>query len=304
MKKISIITVNFNTTQVTKELLQSLRRQDYKNIETIVVDNGSAIDPSDEIKTAFPEVVMVRSEQNLGFAGGNNLGITHASGDLLLFLNNDTEVPNGTLFKMTEAAAIPGVGMISPIICYHEQPDKIQYAGYTPINIVTGRNKAIGHGEKYAPSKGIVQTAYPHGAALMVTKEIMKLIGSMPDIYFLYYEELEWGAKARNRDLLTVVQKEAIIYHKESMSTGKASPLKTYFQSRNRILFMRRNNHFITLIFFVLFFGLFAFPKNLLSYVLKGQWKHAAHFWAGAWWNLTHNRNAMKIGYKYDYLRG
>ena len=84
MKKISIITVNFNTTQVTKELLQSLRRQDYKNIETIVVDNGSAIDPSDEIKTAFPEVVMVRSEQNLGFAGGNNLGITHASGDLLL----------------------------------------------------------------------------------------------------------------------------------------------------------------------------------------------------------------------------
>jgi len=303
MKKISIITVNFNSTEVTKELLQSLRKQDYGNIEIIVVDNGSRRDPSLEIKREFPEVMMVRSNENLGFAGGNNLGIAYATGDLLLFLNNDTEVPNNSLLKMAEAASIPGVAMVSPVICYHALPDKIQYAGYTPINIFTGRNKSIGHAKQYAPVKGIVQTAYPHGAALMLTRETMKKIGTMPNNYFLYYEELEWGAKAHNSGFLTVVQKEALIYHKESMSTGKASPLKTYFQTRNRILFMRRNNHLLTFLLFSFFFGLFALPKNLFSYILKGQWNHLKHFLAGVWWNLTNGSNSMNIGYKYDYLR-
>ncbi len=89
MKQVSIITVNFNQPKVTEELLRSIPNT-YKNLEIIVVDNGSKIG-SIEWQANYPHVKFIRSEQNLGFAGGNNLGIKAASGDYLFLVNNDTE---------------------------------------------------------------------------------------------------------------------------------------------------------------------------------------------------------------------
>ena len=89
---VTIITVNYNYSQVTLELLRSLRTSTYSPVEIIVVDNGSSENPESKIDKDFPDVVFIRSEENLGFAGGNNLGISAAKGDFLFFINNDTEV--------------------------------------------------------------------------------------------------------------------------------------------------------------------------------------------------------------------
>src|SRR5882757_6206451 len=100
MKKVSIITVNFNQPKVTEELLRSIPVS-YTNIEIIVVDNGSKIE-SDDWQAKFPHVKFIRSEKNLGFAGGNNLGINAASGDYLFLVNNDTEFTEGLIEKLVK----------------------------------------------------------------------------------------------------------------------------------------------------------------------------------------------------------
>lgn len=304
MKKVSIITVNYNQTQVTLDLLMSLQAQDYRNLEVIVVDNGSVQNPKEEILSAYPNTIFIRSDRNLGFAGGNNLGIKEATGSLLFFINNDTVVPNGTIRNLVTAFAnYPDSGIICPLIYYYDRPDITQYAGYTPINTFTGRNLAIGHQVPTKMCDKVTETAYAHGAAMMVSREAIRKAGKMPEVYFLYYEELDWASAIKRAGYKVRVIHNAHILHKESVSTGKSSPLKTYFQTRNRILFMRRNFHWFNRAGFWLFFGAVALPKNMFSYALRRQGEHLKAFLNGFWWNLTHSKTSEQIGYKYDCLK-
>ncbi len=305
MSKVSIITVNYNQPEVTLELLQSLRDQDYKDLEVIVVDNGSQEDPSEIIGARFAEAKVIRSDHNLGFAGGNNLGIREATADYLFFLNNDTEVPKGTISALVHALdQSPCVGVVSPIINYYDKPAVTQYAGYSAINSLTGRHHAIGHKKILQPRMEVRDTHYAHGAAMMVKREAIEAAGMMPENYFLYYEELDWGTQIKRAGYKIQVEFSVNVLHKESVSTGQASPLKTYFQTRNRLLFMRRNMPFWRQLVFYSFFLLIAFPKNILTYTIKFQLRHLDSFWNGVWWNLTNGTKSERIGYKYESLRG
>ena len=128
--RVSIITINYNQVKYTCELLDSLRHVTYPDVEVIVVDNCSPEDPTERITSQYPEVTYLRSEQNLGFAGGNNLGIKAATGKYLLFLNNDTEVNPNFLQLLVEAAEQEAqVGIVGPTIYYFDQPETIWSAG-------------------------------------------------------------------------------------------------------------------------------------------------------------------------------
>src|SRR5690606_29125112 len=140
----------YNGVALTLEMLRSLQHIRYTNIEIVVVDNGSKEDPS-AIRQQFPQVKLVRSLDNLGFAGGNNLGVTASKGKYLLFLNNDTEVDSDFLGPLVEAFENdPGLGVASPKIIFYQSKDKktIQYAGSTGINPYTGRGAKIGSSEQ------------------------------------------------------------------------------------------------------------------------------------------------------------
>ncbi|MFN3298885.1 MAG: glycosyltransferase, partial [Sediminibacterium sp.] len=136
MKRVSIITVNFNHSYVTDELLNSIRdKNSYTNIEIIVVDNGSKEDPVPQWKVKYPEAIFIRSATNLGFAGGNNLGLSVATGDYLFFVNNDTEFTEGLIETLVNTLnSYPSIGVISPKLLYYDHPTMLQYAGYTPMN--------------------------------------------------------------------------------------------------------------------------------------------------------------------------
>ena len=123
--KISVITVNFNQPQVTEDLLASIPHTD--DIEVIVVDNGSVPDVTPGWKAKYPAVKFIRSDINLGFAGGNNLGIKAASGDYLFFVNNDTEFTLGLVATLAKVLTNnPEVGMESPKIKYFHNQKLIQ----------------------------------------------------------------------------------------------------------------------------------------------------------------------------------
>jgi GT2 family glycosyltransferase len=103
----------------------------------------------------------------------------------------------------------------------------------------------------------------------------------MPEQYFLYYEEFDWSEQIKRKGYRIYYQPRSLIYHKESMTTGKSSPLKTYYLTRNRLLFMQRNMPRRTRLVFTTYFILFTIPKNTIQYLLRGQREHLRSFWRG-----------------------
>jgi GT2 family glycosyltransferase len=300
MDLISIITVNYNQPVVTIEFLNSIKKNsNYSNIEVILVDNGYKEDHKDSFMRAYPELIYVSSEKNLGFAGGNNLGIKHAKGDFFLFLNNDTEISNNLLTELSsELKRNSDIGMISPLIVYAEQPDTIQFAGFTEMNYLTCRNKGIGSMEKNVGQYDNVsrKTFYFHGAAMMCRKSDLDSVGLMEENYFLYYEEFDWCEKFKRAGKMAWFTGKTKIYHKESISVGKVSKIKTYFMTRNRMLFIRRNTSSVNYIFFTLYYLLFACPKQLFKYVVDKRTDLVIWVWRGVTWNFKNACNSKNLG--------
>lgn len=301
MRKVSVVTVNFNQALITEDLLKSLSLNNhYPETEIIVVDNGSTPNPVPEWKKRFPHICFIRSEMNLGFAGGNNLGIKKSSGDYLFLINNDTEVTSQLVEGLASVLdTYPEVGAVSPKIRFHQMPETLQYAGFTEMNYFTARNTCIGYLEKdigqYDTSTGM--TGFLHGAAMMIRKEAIDKAGLMPENFFLYYEEMDWCEQIKKAGYEIWVEPKAVIYHKESMSVGKQSPLKEFFMNRNRILFIRRNaSTFARLVFYCHFASLVT-PRNVFMYLKDGRTDLLKQLFRAIWWNITHKASSTDLGY-------
>ncbi|MEG2060620.1 MAG: glycosyltransferase family 2 protein [Alistipes sp.] len=241
--RISVITVNYNGFSLTCALIDSLRQWVTSSLEIIVVDNGSQRDEAALLRARYSDVVVVRSERNLGFAGGNNLGITRATGDYLLLLNNDTEVEDDSLHFLCDTLdTTASIGVVCPKIRFFAPPRHIQFAGYTPLSSITLRNSLIGFNTpNCAAYDSPHDTPYAHGAAMMIRREAIDQAGLMPELYFLYYEELDWSLRIRAAGYRITYEPRCTVYHKESATTGQQSPLRSYYLTRNRLLFAQRN---------------------------------------------------------------
>ena len=274
---VSIVTINYNQTKLTCELLESLRKVNYPSVEVIVVDNHSKEDPTPVISEKYPEVKLIVSNENLGFAGGNNLGIKASQGAYLLFLNNDTEVQPDFLQPLVDLfESNPEAGAASSMLIYHNSGEVIQYAGSTRIDPFTGRSKRIGWMEKdHGQYNRISETDLAHGAAMMVPRRVIERVGMMPEFFFLYYEEVDWCESIKKAGYKIFVVPTSRVYHKESMSIGKGSTLKTYYMTRNRLLYMRRNTAGLKKLTWILFFLMFSLPKNALMFTVKRDIEHA-----------------------------
>lgn len=212
-------------------------------MEVILVDNASKKDEAGIIQKRYPHVKVIRSEKNLGFAGGNNLGIKVAKGKYIFLINNDTvfkEFNVQALVDRLESSS--NIGIVCPKIRFAWANNPIQFAGYTPLSNITVRNRAIGYGEE---DKGQYDTPHPtpyaHGAAMLIKREAIEKVGLMPECYFLYYEEIDWSMMFPRAGYEIWYEPACAIYHKESQSTGQSSPLRTYYITRNRLLLVKRN---------------------------------------------------------------
>lgn len=270
--EISIITVNYNGLADTCALIDTIPFNDYP-LEVIVVDNASQKDEATIIEQHYPQVKLVRSAKNLGFAGGNNLGIQAAQGKYLFFINNDT------IFKDFNIQALIGrlnssdkIGMVCPKIRFAWGNHPIQFAGYTPLSRITMRNSSIGFGEEdHGQYDAAHPTPYAHGAAMFVKREAIEKTGIMPECYFLYYEELDWSMLFRRAGYDIWYEPACTIYHKESQTTGQDSPLRTFYITRNRLLFVKRNQQGITKYLSYLYLLSLVAAKDILKYTTKGR---------------------------------
>ena len=266
--KLSIITINYNGKKDTCELIDSIPFNN--EMEVIVVDNASTQDEASIISQRYPYVKVIRSKKNLGFAGGNNLGIREAKGDYILLINNDTyfkEFNIAPLIKRLKSSDI--IGIVCPKLRFAWGNNPIQYAGYTPLTNITLRNNAIGFGEE---DKGQYDTAHPtpyaHGAAMLIKREAIEKVGLMPECFFLYYEEIDWSMMFTRAGYEIWYDPACTVYHKESQTTGQNSPLRTYYITRNRLLLVKRNykgkNKYLSYIYLIGIVGL----RDIMKYSL------------------------------------
>ncbi len=304
---VSIIAVNYNQPELTGKMVDSIRRSAYPNTEVFVVENGPVIPCANLMKEQYPEVQIVESKENLGFASANNLAVQICNGDFLFFLNNDAELTKGALEKLVNLyEKIPHLGAVSPLICdTHtdedegmEEPDVIQYAGYTPLHPVTARNSVLGAGEiDQGQYRKVVPTAYCHGAAMLVSREVIEKVGPWPEEYIFYYDELDWCEQIRRAGYKIHVEPNAKVYHQESSTIGKQSAVKTYFINRSRILFVRRNRKGWQLLLFWAFLFFFTIPKNTLVNLLQGNFGNLNAFYKAVLWNV---RGGSQAPVRYD----
>lgn len=268
---VSIITINYNGLKDTCELIESIPFNE--NLEVIVVDNASLNQEADIISQKFPHVKVIKSKKNLGFAGGNNLGIKAALGKYLFLVNNDTIFKDlNILALINRAESSAEVGVVCPKIRFAWDPQPIQFTGYTELSKITIRNQAIGFGEE---DHGQYETAHPtpyaHGAAMLIKREAIDKVGLMPECYFLYYEELDWSMMFTRAGYQIWYEPQCTIYHKESQATGQNSPLRTYYITRNRLLLVKRNWRGISkYLSYCYLLGLVA-PKDILKFALQGR---------------------------------
>ena len=239
-----------------------------------MVDNASTKDEASEIEHRYPHIKLIRSDKNLGFAGGNNLGIIAANGKYIFLINNDTILKDFNVQALIDRLeSSDKIGVVCPKIRFTWNNCPIQYAGYTPLSRITVRNEAIGFGEE---DKGQYEIAHPtpyaHGASMLIKREAIEKVGLMPECYFLYYEELDWSMMFTREGYQIWYEPACTIYHKESKTTGQNSPLRTYYITRNRLLLVKRNytgiNKYLAYGYLI---GLVA-PRDIIKTGIKGQY--------------------------------
>lgn len=282
--RISLITVDYNGLDLTRAMIRSVRSRVSTPLEIVVVDNGSRQDEAALLREEFPDITAIRSERNLGFAGGNNLGFRAATGEYLLLLNNDTEVEDDTLHFLCETLdRRPELGAVSPKIRFFFPPRAIQFAGYTPLSRITLRNALVGFGEADDGRFDTPHdTPYAHGAAMMVRRSVLEKAGPMPEIYFLYYEELDWSVRITEAGYGIAYDPRCTIFHKESATTGQQSPLRSFYLTRNRLLFARRNRRGAARILSLLYQLAVALPKGVVTALVHGRTDLAGAMLRGA----------------------
>ena len=290
--ELSIITINYNGLKDTCALIETIPFND--KLEVIVVDNASDNQEADQISSRFPHVKVIKSDKNLGFAGGNNLGIKASTGKFIFLIkgnnlgikastgkfifliNNDTYFEDFNVWALIDRLnSSSDIGIVCPKIRFAWSPRPIQFAGYTPLSNITIRNQAIGFGEE---DHGQYETAHPtpyaHGAAMLIKREAIDIVGLMPECYFLYYEELDWSMMFTRAGYQIWYEPKCTIYHKESQATGQQSPLRTYYISRNRLLLIKRNYHGITKwLSYIYIIGIVG-VRDILRYLFIGRFSH------------------------------
>lgn len=277
---VAIILLNWNGFDFTKACIESLRKISYPNFQVILVDNGSTDDSIKRLTELFPEVIFLTSAVNLGFTGGNNLGIRHAlrnDFEFILLLNNDTLVEEDFLEPMVgHLLATPSCAAVQPLIYFVYDKEKLWNAGGNYW-------KWWGNSETSYVIQDVDQpysTDWITGCAILLKTSAIEEVGLLDDAYFAYYEDVDWSLRLRKTGMTLAVVPKSKIYHVAGASStsktrgkeGFLDPRVHYLNVRNQLFQLRK---------YALFpYALTAWPYNAAKiaafmgyFLIKGRWE-------------------------------
>jgi GT2 family glycosyltransferase len=270
-----VIVLNWNGWRDTVDCLTSLQKLDYSNCEIVVVDNASTDGSSGKIREAYPDVTLLRTETNLGFAGGNNRGIEHAlerGAEYIWILNNDTVVdPKALAALVEEMVSDRSTGMVGSKVYYHEPHDLIWFAG-GEIGGLTAKTRHVGMGESDDETWSVARDVdYASGCSLLVSEQVLQSVGLMDTRFFLYFEETDWAARAREKGWRVRFQPSSRVWHKVSRSAKLDSPGMIFHFCKSGMLYARKHTPFrLPLVVLVLV------RHHVLPFVARGNFRTAA----------------------------
>lgn len=246
MNKIAVVILNYQNFEDTLACIESLQKNIDENVDIIVVDNASTNNSVSELnKKAEGISKLIISAENVGYAGGNNMGIRYAyeqNYNYICILNNDTIIVNNFISQMEKYLDEHNeCAIIGPAILEYDQKDIVQSTGGF-INFWKARTGLINSGKSYSMVDKYPQDVeWIGGACIMFRREVIKHVGYIPECYFLFFEETDWCCQARKKGFKVICQPEAYIYHKSSASVKQIKGLSFYLMERNRVIFLLRN---------------------------------------------------------------
>jgi len=247
-KLVYIILVNYNGAIDTINCINSINKITYLNFRVVIIDNGSEDDSADIIKNYILTIEqnerfeLIKSKENLGFSGGNNVGIQYAlnnGADYILLLNNDTIVENDFIDHLI-CVYSEKTGISIGKILYLSDKSRIWYAGGS-INNKLASVKHYNFNKKDQHDKQIMNVTFATGCCMLISKKIITEIGFLDESYFLYWEDTDYSFRVINAGYKIIYNPSAIVYHNVSSSTIKGSKLMQYYELRNELLFIRKN---------------------------------------------------------------
>ncbi|MCK4800220.1 glycosyltransferase family 2 protein [Candidatus Parcubacteria bacterium] len=280
-KEVYIIVLNWNGKDDTLECLKSLEKINYSNYKIVVVDNSSEDDSVSEIRRQFSSVKIIENKENLGFSGGNNVGIKYAINNgahYVLLINNDTTVEKDFLNELVEIGeSDEKIGVLGSKIYFYSEPSRIWFAG-GKVNWLKNKGTHIGLDQiDSGQYDKIKEMDYLTGCCLLIKREVIEKIGVLSEDYFLYYEDTDFSLRAKNADYKIVYVPKSKIYHKISRSTKPGSSNYVYYHSRNGLTMAKRTGSLLNKI--VLYpYCIFLFLKQIIKIIFipqKREWAFA-----------------------------
>lgn len=265
-----VLVLNWNGWQDTVKCVESLKFLSYPNYQIVVLDNASTNDSVVQIRRVHPDVTLIETGANLGFAGGNNVGIRFAlerDAKYVWLLNNDTVVdPNALTALVERAKNDTKIGLVGSILYYMDEPKRIQAWGGGKVSQYSGRPWLL-------TSPG--QLDYISGASMLIRREILEGVGLLDEGFFMYWDDVDYGFRVRQAGFSLAVASDSIVFHKDSASTGQRSPRMDVYFNSTAVRFFSKHTRFPLLPVLVGTSGRF------LKRILKGDWERARAVFRG-----------------------
>ena len=240
-ERVVVVVLNWRRCEETIRCVESLLQSDYQELRPVIVDNDSGDGSEERLRASFPQLPLVQTGANLGYAGGNNRGIEWAlaeEAEYVMVLNNDTRVDRHCVSRLVATLrADTSIAQAGPKVVDAERGTLGAVGGEVRWAVAEPRqigNSDVDHGQYSA----VMDVDYVPGTALLVRSTALREVGLLPEEYFLYFEDVVWSLRFRRHGWRTVADPGAVVHHWESTSTGPDSPLKRYYMVRNNLYFI------------------------------------------------------------------
>ena len=238
-KSVAVVIVSWNGRDHLRPCLHALATQTYPNLKVVVVDNASTDGSPELVRNEFPQVQVIQSSKNLGFAAANNLAIRATNTPFVATLNNDTVVDPTWLQALVETAESgPGVGSVASRMVFAHAPEVMNSSGIAIDPVGIAWDRWGGYPASMATEPGEVFGACA-GAALY-RREMLDDVGLFSERFFAYLEDVDLSWRARLRRWRCLYAPDALVRHAHSGTLGEGSPRKRYLLARNKIWMIAR----------------------------------------------------------------
>lgn len=238
--RVAVVILNWNGHDVLAKCLDSVMRTDYPNLEIVVVDNASTDRSQPLVRDRYPSVRLIENRENLGYVGGNNVGIGSTRSDFVVLLNNDTTVDRAWIRELVKVAATDErIGILGCKV-YLMGTRIIQHAG-SHLRFVSGSLFTRSMVEDEGQFDEVADVDYVSGEAIMIKREVFEKAGLLDPDYYAYWEDVDFCCRARRRGYRVIYVPSSVVEHMVSASWDKRPLEAKVLGERNRILFILKN---------------------------------------------------------------